>query len=146
MTFKTIKTGDPFISLEEFLQLPESTASHFAWGASFCGAEWMFRYQLAKESWEKYGNNPPDGATVGVLVNGHGTYMPSLITAKDVNLLPTRTLVSKEDKDYFYLLRNVRETSLVDKSLWWRSVLIKSEKWHAHFNEENSCLFLHILI
>lgn len=50
------------MSLEEFLDLPTPNVK-----ISFTGSEWA-RYQIAKKSFETYGDNPPCGP-VEVLVS-----------------------------------------------------------------------------
>lgn len=95
------------------------------------GPEWLKRYQIAKESWEKYGTNPPIDVKVAVLVNGHGTSFPSLTESQrfEMNWLPKQTLQKYKgngisDEMYFSLKRDNGAISLVDKALWWRSIYV----------------------
>ena len=101
------------------------------WNAHFSGTEWVFRYNIAKASWEKYGDTPPDKAKVRVLVNGHNTDMPTLLKEKDLEGCPTRTLYHADhhsQPDFGLVNHENGFYSLVDKALWWRSVQVIPEK------------------
>lgn len=136
MDIRNLKTGDPFISLEEFMLLPDCSyyQTDRLWGVNLSGPEWVKRYQIAKESWEKYGTNPPMNTMVCVLVNGHGTGFPFLSENRrlEMNWLPKQMLQEREtDKFNFGLVRKTTDsrgsfgaTSLLDKALWWRSVYV----------------------
>lgn len=126
--FLKLKTGDPFITVEQFLVLPENSCYEHdrLWGVHMDGAEWVLRYKYAKEMWEKYGNEPPMDVDVYVTVNGHSTNFPELTHTRKLTHLPKRLLTkySDEKAPYYYLIREEGGKSLLDKWFWWRSIII----------------------
>ncbi len=118
----------PFITLEQFLSLPDSTYEpDRPYSKVFSGEEWIFRYNLAKEQWEKYGDNPPIGSEVMVLVNGHDTTTPELTKPKHLDYC-ARRIISAEEDQFFKLTKPDKKTydrdSCVDKAFWWRSMAV----------------------
>ena len=124
---RTLKAGDPFITLEQFMALPEYSdfTPERLWTPRFSGIEWIFRYKIARASWAQYHTNPPNGA-VKVLVNGHGTHMPNLEREKNFDFIGgTHILNTDEDPNWFILHdRETKRKSLVDKALWWQSIAV----------------------
>lgn len=123
---RNLKTGDPFITLEQFMLLPDCSTyqTDRLFNARWSGKEWLYRYSLAKTSWDKYGQNPPHGATVRVLVNGHGTSMPTLDRDGALRGCARQVLDTESYQDWFYLSRGAGARSLVDKNLWWRDIFV----------------------
>ncbi len=136
--FLQLEDGDSFITLEQFLDLPEDSCySHDRkWEVRLAGGEWLYRYNLAKKMWDKYGNSPPMFKDVKVLVNGHGTSFPFISRDRDLQRLPKRILtpVPESDPSYnysYFLERNgilgndTKYRSLLDKYFWWRAIYIE---------------------
>jgi len=80
------------------------------------GDEWVFRYGVAKRTFEKYGDSPPIGAETSILINGCNTSMPTLLCEKDLQWLPKATIVSV-DGEYVVLSRDGKRY-LIDKIDW----------------------------
>ena len=131
--FLELKNDEPFISLAQFLDLPDDSCySHDRkWEARLTGEEWLYRYNLAKQMWDKYGNNPPMLKDVKVLVSGHGTSFPSVLRERDLQWLPKRVLIPVPESDpsynysYFLESNDIKYRSLLDKYFWWRAIYIE---------------------
>lgn len=123
----------PFISLEEFLLLPDHMSlPDRPWRYAFYGPEWILRYKIAKESYETYGDNPLNGP-VEMLVGGHGCLCPDLSRLRWEHSLPQRQLVGIDTDSRFFLIhrleRDGREQhSLTERATWWRSFRVAPTK------------------
>lgn len=139
MLTKVRNLTDNFYSFEEFCLLPDTSFKgdeNREWGVQMHGTEWVIRYQLAKEQWEKY-KVIPVGSKVNVIVNGHGTTFPTIRSVSEARDYSIQT-VFKEDDIWYYVERiddpywtnhalpARKSISLLDKKLWWRSVILKT--------------------
>lgn len=102
-----------FISLEEFLTLNHSPTTY-----SFGGKEWLMRYKLAKESFEK--GLPAINSIVKILVNGYDTGLSSIKEKEELKWFPTGKVIKIED-NYITIERNGHKF-LTDRKTWWFSL------------------------
>jgi len=122
-----------FLTLEEFILLPDDPDQKHTWSQPFSGDEWVARYKIAKNSFEEYGDKPPIGSFVAVLVNGHSCGMPRLCDIVKGSL-PIRILKSyteeKETNYKYYVLGNNynNSQSLVLPDYWWRTFKVLNNK------------------
>lgn len=113
-----------FISLEEFLCLPDSSFEpERIFYKSAYGIHWVDWYNLARESFLKYGSEgPPIGSKVEALVNGHRG------SGRDwERKFPGETRefggVYEPDPRFFFLKYD-KHQSLVDRKYWWREIRV----------------------
>lgn len=103
-----------FVSLKDFLLLkdPFDDYGAFLHSTSYPAYQWVQLYDLAKESFEKYGNNgPPIGSKVITLRPGHGGCEGSIRIFNGID---------DGDKRFFVISRSENKlTSLVYKDFWW---------------------------
>lgn len=113
-----------FISLEEFLLLPETNYKEFReFYKHKTGTQWWCWYQLAKASFNQFGESgPPIGSKVFTLVSGHGggggnqRIFGGQYLDKDNNPF-------KDANENYFFLKYENEKSLVNKSSWWREII-----------------------
>lgn len=116
-----------FISLDEFLNLPEQS---YLPGRSFyhnrTGRDWSAWYKRAKQSYDQYGNEgPPIDSLVQTLVAGHGG-APGIVRKFGG--------VYELDSRFFFIYREAEgiqysiEKSLVDRLYWWRDIFVIDNK------------------
>lgn len=134
MKIYTLNDNDPFYSLEEYMLLPEYSwyETDRPWFNAMTGQEWITRYKLSKEMWEKYNNHPPFNSRVFVHVNGHGTMWCDVSRDYWKRDCPMRLLVDSDENDQnHFRLKNSREKfpnySLLDRNFWWRSIYIDND-------------------
>jgi hypothetical protein len=95
------------MTLEEFMTCDKN--SHLK-----SGEQWLCWYELAKRSFEVFGENGPDvGSNVITLVNGH--------CGMGFNL---RVFNGSLNEVFFELsVPDERSTSLVEKTKWWKEIV-----------------------
>lgn len=129
-----------FISLREFLLLESKTYKRsvhhqncmlaiykrrnfndkYIWAECFA-QDFVNRYDIAKESWEKYGEaGPPIGSIVETLVSGYGGYSGQIRIFEGIN---------KEDDRLFVISRPEgngydKEIYLVERKTWWTEIMV----------------------
>ena len=101
-----------FISLAEFLAINDGVIE------SLSGQSWLKRYEIAKKSFEDYGDKPPVGSLVETLRPGFGGWSGVHLTLNGV---------FKRDERYFELARN-DGVSISLRKTWWRDFRIVKEK------------------
>lgn len=104
-----------FLSLEQFLLLPElDYENEFReFYEHKTGTQWYYWYQLAKASFNQFGNDgPPIGSKVLTLVSGHGG------SGAD-----ERTFGGPDSNGRFFQLNSYNGVSLLTKASWWREIV-----------------------
>lgn len=126
-----------FISLREFLLLKDpfykdnSRSVHrgdyldYRKGWSMA-EEAVMRYDIAKASWEMYGDEgPPFGSIVRTLQSGHGGGPGVEATLTGLfERDPRCFLLTRKEKDSFYKTEH-EEHSLVERTQWWVHIKVK---------------------
>lgn len=120
-----------FMSLREFLLQPHDCVTADPWRLSTEGHDFVRRYDMAKSSYEKYGDDPPIGKTAVTLVSGFGG-------AAGLRRKIVGTLSSHRDDQPFIVLEGLAFDPaeykmrpcqyLADRSIWWRQFYIEEEK------------------
>lgn len=104
-----------FMSLEEFLALPDDKGKPML--EAFSGAKWLEMYEMARQSWLAYGENPPIGAKLEII---HGGLCGHLHAHEHKILVGP----AGWNENYFTLKSAVRESPAaqysVIRSQWWR--------------------------
>lgn len=96
-------------------------------GASY-GMDCVDRYDIAKNSWEQYGEEgPPFGSKVEMLVPGHGGDVGSILTFDGIYPYDTRFFqVYRTRKEYMYD-RTEKLVSLVVRKIWFVAMRVHNE-------------------
>lgn len=118
-------TSVPFISLAEFLVLPDDYDGR-EFNHHKTGPFWLKWYEVAKASYEKYGpDGPPIGTKVITLRAGFGG------GGLDIR---TFTGIYTDDPRYFLLEHRYRRSgydettrSLSARNTWWRDFCVKED-------------------
>lgn len=126
----------PFISLEEYLLLKDPTDKEPrrpAHNIYRTPEQWLRFYEIAKASYDKYGDEGPAlGSKVVTLVHGHGGSM---------GVVGILDRVMERDPRFFLLLRKVRrdayhggseydtQESMVIREQWWNEIRVYDESW-----------------
>ncbi len=112
-----------FYSLREFLLLKDplyKSEDRSIFNESASPEYWVKRYDLAKSSYEEYGQEgPPINSQVITLVSGHGGCAG--VQRKFIGIY-------KDDERFFAIERediNHWKTSLVLRDYWWASIIHK---------------------
>lgn len=130
-----------FMDLREFMMLKDplykkksdERSVHrnevFDWRKGLSNAEdVLMRYDIAKASWEKYGDEgPPFGSKVQTLHSGHGG---------GPGVIATLAGIFDRDKRFFLLTRKERDSfhkeregqSIVERTQWWVHIKVIEEK------------------
>lgn len=111
-----------FISLREFLLLKDPFDIKFprsAFRTHHSPEGWVMIYDIAKASYEKYGDDPPFGSKICTLQPGHGGDWGQIRTLKGV---------FNRDNRCFELARinssGEEEISIVARSQWWVEFMV----------------------
>lgn len=111
-----------FISLDEFLNLPElSYKPDRSYYCNRTGRDWSIWYKQAKQSYDKYGDEgPPIGALVRTLVAGHGG---------GAGVVRKFGGIYEADPRFFYIIEQKEkdvnfQKSLLERAYWWRSIYV----------------------
>ena len=120
---------ESFPSLREFLMLRDpydrepkrSFISHFQLDGFHDPAGYVAYYDIAKASWERYGDEgPPFGTKVITLMPGHGGGTGSIRTLKGVDASDERFFaLSFMEKDPHGILPDRERISLAERVCWW---------------------------
>jgi hypothetical protein len=123
-----------FISLREFLLFTEDYGGHRSIHRNSMldqslyshAQDLVLRYDIAKASFEKYGESPPLGSKVETLYPGFGGGPGCVRTLKGVfEDDPRFFLLTNESKDYWGESKD--EHYLLDRDHWWALVRVVEE-------------------
>jgi len=108
-----------FHTLRQFLLLQDETNRSIH--RTFYDAEDVIRrYDKAKESWNKYGDNPPFGSKVSTLQAGCGG-------GEGEGVLRTLAGIYPDDKRFFQLSRK-DSSSIIWREFWWTAFEVVEEE------------------
>lgn len=109
-----------FPSLRKFLLLKDGTfpISRSIHRDPFCAEDFVKLYDIAKASWEKYGDNgPPVGVNVEMLTAGHGGGAGVIRKFEGEHPRHREYFCVSREEIYFDMIE--KKLSLVDKPFWW---------------------------